>query len=81
MDLITQIITNLAMKYPMVVTIFTVVGILRAINKPLFALLHSYAEATVSKKDDEAVLKIESSKAYTSLVFVLDYLMSIKIKK
>jgi hypothetical protein len=74
-----ELIVMLATKYPALVAIFSVIGVLRAINKPLFALLKSYVGATETKKDDEMLTAVEQSKAYKYLCFVLDYLTSVKL--
>jgi hypothetical protein len=74
-------IVNFAANYPIFVVIASVIGILRIINKPLFALLHAIASITKSEKDNEILAKVESSKAYALFCYLLDYVASIKIKK
>lgn len=81
MDYISAILGELAAKYPALMTVFVIVGILRAVNKPLFALLHAYVEATPSDKDDAALKKAEESKGIKTVMWVLDYLASVKMKK
>lgn len=81
MEILSQALGYLAAQHPEVTTFFLVLGVLRSINKPLFALIHAYVEATPNKEDDQKLEKIESSKAYKALCFVLDYLASVKMKK
>ena len=58
-----------------------VVGVLRLINKPLFALLRQYVNLTPDKKDNELLDQVEKSKAYQVFLFAIDWLASIKLKK
>lgn len=78
MDL-TIILTALIAKYPVLSSIVGVVGVLRLIFKPLFVFFHSFVLATPSTKDNEILSRVESSKAYSMLVFLVDYLSSIKL--
>lgn len=64
--------------HPDITTILALVGLLRAINKPLFALMRAYVAKTQSKKDDKLLEKIERSKHYKTFLFLLDWLGSVK---
>lgn len=75
------LIVQFASSYPHVASVLMIVGILRAINKPLFALFRAYVAATPSDKDNQLLDQVEKSKVYTALVFWLDYLTSIKLTK
>lgn len=79
MDAITQFIVGLAGAHPIVVTVLGVMGGLRIVFKPLFALADAIAEATPTPKDNEILSEVEHSKIYTGIVFVLDYVASIKL--
>lgn len=81
MEILSQILGYLVEQHPEAITFFLVLGVLRSINKPLFALIHAYVEATPNKEDDQKLEQIESSKTYKTFCFVLDYLTSVKIKK
>jgi hypothetical protein len=63
------------------VQLVAIVGSLRLAIKPLMSLIDVYVKSTPSPKDDGLVLEIEQSKFYKGLIFVLDYIFSIKIKK
>lgn len=76
---VIQFVLGLAAKYPVVTTVFLVIGVLRAIFKPFFAFLHVFVAATPSQKDDELLNKAEGSKVYKAFAFVVDYLASIKL--
>ncbi len=69
----------LAAQYPVISTILMAMSVARLINKPLFSFLHSVADATPTKKDDEALKSVEASQAYTWVCFMLDYVASVKI--
>lgn len=66
-------------KYPIMAQVFVVIGVMRAINKPLFALLQSYVDATASKADNELLAKIMGSKIYGYFCFLLDWSTSVKM--
>ena len=75
------IILELAQKYPGLLSAFAVMGVLRAIFKPMMVMLEAYASSTESKKDDEWLAKFKAGKFYAGLAFVLDYAASIKLPK
>jgi len=63
------------------IAFLTYVATARLILKPTMTWLHSVAEATETKKDDEVIEKVEASPIYKTVVFVLDWIASIKIAK
>lgn len=78
-ELLLNLLSIGAEKYPILMTIFLVIGILRAINKPLFAFLGTLVKATPTLKDDEILQSVETSKIYKAIVFFLDWTASVKI--
>jgi hypothetical protein len=76
-----EMIIALADKYPTVASILMVMGVLRAIFKPLMSLIEAYVLATPSTKDDEFYNKMLDSKIYKGIVWVLDYMASVKLPK
>jgi hypothetical protein len=56
-----------------------VIGMLRIAVKPVMTVLINLANETETKKDDKIVHDIEQSKIYKALIFILDYMASIKI--
>lgn len=75
-------IQGLAGKYAgIVTTVLIAVGALRLLFKPIFATLHWVVAQTGTTRDDELLDKAESSKAFKTIAFLLDYLGSIKLKK
>lgn len=77
---ISALLLLLVGKFPMLTTVLLVVGTLRAVNKPLFALLHAFVEATPSTADDEKLAAVEASGIYKGFTFVLDWFASVKVK-
>lgn len=73
-----ETVAQLAVQYPWIATIFMVVGVIRLVVKPLMELAKSVAASTPSVKDDAAVASVESSKAYKTVLFVIDWLFSLK---
>lgn len=72
-------IGNLAAKFPIAVSLFALMGVLRVIFKPTFSYLRTIADATPSPKDNAALDKIEASKAYKFAEYILDFFASIKL--
>jgi len=58
-----------------------IIGSLRVFLKPLMSVARTYVEFTKTDKDNIQLDKVESSKAYTSVLYILDWLTSIKFKK
>ena len=67
------------MQYPNISTVLLVIGVLRLVNKPLFALLHYITKQTPTVKDDQALEKVEKSLTYKVFLFTLDWLASFKL--
>lgn len=77
-----EIIIALANKYPFIASIFMVMGVLRAVFKPIMSVVEAYVKETDDGgKDDAWLNKIKSSKVYRYAAYVLDYTASIKLPK
>ena len=74
-------IAGFAAKYPIILTILSIMGMARLILKPLMTFLHEMVVVTETTKDNEILDKVEASKIYKGLLFVLDYAFSLKLKK
>ena len=61
------------------IAVLSYIATARLILKPTMTWLHSIAEATETKKDDELIAKVETSSIYKLVVFLLDWFASIKI--
>lgn len=76
---ILPLIQKLIEGAPWLATILMVVGALRLVIKPLVSIWKSVAESTPTKVDDELVAKVEASGWYKAVIFVVDWLSSIKL--
>lgn len=72
-------LSNLAVQHPAIAGLCVALVAFRAVFKPLMSLVHTIVESTPSKSDDETLSKIEQSRAYKALVWIVDYLLSIKL--
>lgn len=68
-------IVALAAKFPIFISAAAVVGSLRFV----FKALHTLVAYTQSKSDDAVLDKVEGSKVYKVIMFLVDYLASIKL--
>jgi hypothetical protein len=73
-----ETVAQLMVQYPWIATIFMVIGVIRVIVKPLMELAKSVAASTPTTKDDAAIAGIESGKIYKTILFVIDWLFSLK---
>lgn len=80
MDL-NQMLMEFLAKFPVMSTVMVVVLVLRAVMQPLSDLVHAYVKATPSPKDDASVEKIEASKAYKAVMYVVQWLSGVKLPK
>ena len=61
------------------VSILVTVGALRLTVKPLLSLLRVYAKETTTKWDDQILERVENSKVLKIILYLLDWITSIKI--
>lgn len=78
MDL-TALILQLATTYPWLLTAVAVMGSARVIFKGIFAVAQAYVDSTVDTADNEVLVKVEQSKWFKAVSFVLDFTLSIKL--
>lgn len=74
-----QFILDLVTAHPTLSIVIVALNILRAIFKPLMTMLEAYVKATSGTKDDEILKVFEDSSIFRGLVWLVDYLTSIKI--
>jgi hypothetical protein len=79
MEFLTGLLPLLLEKLPWLGSVLMYIGVARLILKPLMVFLHQAADATPSAKDNALLNKVQESKGYGILSFVLDYLASIKL--
>jgi hypothetical protein len=81
MDAIAAFLLGLAQQYPVIASVFLLMGALRFVLKPLFALAHAVVDQTPSTTDNQILDNVEQSTFMKTLYFVLDWLASVKVIK
>lgn len=72
-------IVTLAQKYPWLISALAVIATLRLVFKPIMGAVHAYVQSTASTSDDETLAKVETSRTFKVIAWLLDYLGSIKV--
>lgn len=78
-EIFTNLVIQLATQYPIVFTIIAILGTFRLVMKPLMMGLKLIAAQTASAKDDELLVEVERSAFYKGLIFLLDWIASVKV--
>jgi len=76
-----EMILEFMAGHPKLSAVLMVLGVFRAIFKPAMLLLETYVKSTPSEKDDKWLVDVKESKVYQFLVWLVDYLTSIKLPK
>lgn len=63
------------------VQIISIIGSLRLIIKPIMGVIEAYVSITPTKNDDLLPAKIKENKVYKTIVYVLDWIGSLKLPK
>lgn len=79
MDVLQQILQLLGGNNDFVVKLLVFMGAMRICMKPLMVFIETVIKQTPTQIDDEWLAKIQTSKWYKILSFVLDYVASIKL--
>ena len=74
-----EIIVKILTDYPKIVAALAMVGTARLLIKPVMSAIKEIAAQTKTEKDNLLIEKVESSKIYKALVFVIDWITSIKL--
>ncbi len=74
-DLVLEIIKSC----PALANFVLIVGSLRLICKPLFTFIDALVKFTPTEKDDAAWASLKESKSMKSVLWLIDYLASIKL--
>lgn len=67
-----------AKNWPWVASLIVVMGTLRMFLKPIMTAIQAIVKATPSTKDDETLDKVEKSMPYKAIMFIIDYIASLK---
>lgn len=79
MELIKPLIEAYAGGYGVTIQILTIMASLRAINKPVIAIITAYVAYTPNPEDDSLPQRIMANRYYKIFCFILDYAASIKL--
>lgn len=80
-EILLNLLGSFVAQYPWAVMALTVIGTLRVINKPLFSFFRTFVNATDFTWDNAFLDKVEGSKIYKAVSYVLDWTASIKLPK
>ena len=72
---------NMLSGNPAVASILILVGTLRLAVKPLMTLLQLYVKLTPYDQDDKWLQDLEMSKGYKLCLYLMDWLLSVKISE
>lgn len=71
----------LSSTYPVLLSFLALLGTARLFVKPVMSLVRAYVSFSSTKEDDKALSKIENHKVTKVVIYILDWLLSIKLKK
>ena len=80
LDFLVPMLQSAIVKYPKVMIFVSIMGTFRMVFKPLVTFAHAYVAATPSTSDDLKLEKVEASKPFRAIKFLVDYFTSIKVK-
>ena len=67
-------------KFGVIVQIVSVIGTIRIIVKPIMVAIEQIVLDTESKKDDLKLEEVKKNKIFKTVIFLLDWFASVKIK-
>lgn len=76
---VSSTLVDLAIRYPWIALVISLMGVLRLALKPVMMLLHARAAATPEPDDDRLLDQVERSIAFQAFAFALDWFGSIKL--
>jgi hypothetical protein len=68
-----------AQSNPGIVSLLSLLGLIRLLVKPLMTLLHTYVDYTPSDTDNKWLAALEESKGYKVFLYLVDWLLSVKV--
>ena len=74
-----EYLVNLIAQYPQAASVFLVIGVLRAIFKPLQLVVQAYVDSPPDNVDNVNWAAIKEAKWFKVLAWLLDYTASIKV--
>lgn len=79
LSFLQPIIEAYAGQFGIIVQIIVFVGSLRIFVKPVMSLISTYVIFTKTQKDDIWFAKLQEDKIFKAVIYVIDWLASIKI--
>lgn len=76
---LTALLISLVAKYPKLSAVIGIMGLLRAVLKPIVEAVHKYVLSTPGTADDDFVQRIERGRFSKIFLFILDWGASVKI--
>lgn len=70
---------NFAQTHPKVAAALMVIGTIRLTMKPAMTALHEFTKQTPTEKDDLLLQRLEASRVWRSIAFLIDLLGSVKL--
>jgi hypothetical protein len=80
MDAIVDFLIGLSVQFPVLVSVFAVLYSVGLIFKALRPFIKAVVEATLTKKDDMLLAKVESHKYFKYVEMFFDFLLRLKVK-
>lgn len=74
-----QFVIDMLLQSPSLTGALVIMGLLRAVFKPIFSVAEAYVKETKDPSDDAKLAKIMESKPYKIVAWLLDYTASIKV--
>ena len=66
-------------NYPQFGTLLIIIGFLRLAVKPLMTILQAFVKLTPYDSDDQWLKSFEQSKSYKLIVYMMDWVLSVKL--
>ena len=76
-----ETITLLVEKFPFIVPILSILGLVRLLMKPIMTVIDTYVAWTPSESDNKTWEGLKESKIFKGFSFVIDWLFSVKLVK
>ena len=79
METVAKWVISYVSQYPIFSTVILAMGFLRLSLKPLMTMAQAFVKMTPYDSDDQWLQSFEQSKGYKMFVFLLDWLLSVKL--
>lgn len=80
LQFLQPLLETYAGKFGVIVQIVSVIGTVRIIVKPIMVAVEQIILDTESKKDDLKLEEVKKNKIFKTVIFLLDWFASVKIK-